>query len=307
MARLSINFESEQLKRPINIEVVVPADHMIMKGLPIPEKNRPYRTMYVLEGVTGNATGPLNYSSLMPLAEDYNLVVVCIGGENKWWTEQNSMHENFAEMVTTDVVNFTRRIFNLSDKREDTFIAGFSMGGYGAFVNGFRHPELFSRIIALDPALNKTPILESVNEPGWDLYFKSDYESMFNSDAISKYADSNNDYEYLAAKVAKETPELMPKIFIASGNEDPLFAGNEIYRDYLRKLGYEVDWLEIDGNHSWYTYNIGMEAGVKWLPIGQDYFVENVPYYGRWAHIDGTNFAHWNTMYNVEAEEKKNK
>lgn len=56
-------------------------------------------------------------------------------------------------MITQDIVNFTRRTFNLSDKREDTYIGGFSMGGYGALVVGLGHPEIFSKIIALSNAL----------------------------------------------------------------------------------------------------------------------------------------------------------
>ncbi len=304
MARISINFESEQLKRPINIEVIVPSDHMVLKDMPLPEYNKPFRTLYLLEGVTGNATGPINYSKIMPLAEDYNLAVVCVAGENKWWSEMTAMNENFAEMVTTDVVNFTRRIFNLSDKREDTYLGGFSMGGYGAFVNGFRHPELFSKLFSLDAALNKPAIIGSVNELSWDMYFRSHYEAMFNMKNIEDYAGSNNDYEYLAEKVSKETPGLMPEIFMACGVEDGLIDGNRDLRDLLKKLGYTVTWLEVPGNHSWYAFDNGIEPAVKWLTDSKDTFVDNVPYYGSIAHIDGTNFAHWSTMYNVEAEKK---
>ena len=122
MARFTTNFESEALKRPITIEAVLPADHMVLRTQPLPKKNMPYKTLYLLEGVTGNASGIFNYSKLMGLAEDYNLAVVCIGGENKWWSSMTAMNENFGDMVTRDVVNFTRRVFCLSDRREDTFI-----------------------------------------------------------------------------------------------------------------------------------------------------------------------------------------
>lgn len=303
MARFTTNFESQVLKRPITIEIVLPADHMVLPELPLPEKNIPYKTLYLLEGITGNASGPFNYSKLMGLAEDYNLAVVVVGGENKWWSSCTAMNEDFGAMVTQDVVNFTRRSFNLSRKREDTYIGGFSMGGYGAFVNGFRHPELFSRIIALDSALNKPVFLSSVNEPSWDMFLRSHYEAMFNVSDISMYENSDNDYEYLAVQVAQHTPELMPKIFMACGREDGLISGNLELRDKLKELGYEVDWLDFDGNHSWYSFDLGIEAAVKWLPL--ENFCDNVMYYGRWAHIDGTNFAYWSTMYNVEAEDSK--
>lgn len=294
MARFTTNFESEALKRPITIEAVLPADHMVLRTQPLPKKNMPYKTLYLLEGVTGNASGIFNYSKLMGLAEDYNLAVVCIGGENKWWSSMTAMNENFGDMVTRDVVNFTRRVFCLSDRREDTFIGGFSMGGYGAFVNGFRHPELFSRIIAVNSALQKVPIMTSVNEPTWDMFLRDNYEAMFNFQDVAEYENSDNDYEFLAETVAKTEMGNLPKIFMACGKQDGLYDGNTAYRDLLKNLGYEVDWLEFEGNHSWYSFDIGMEGAVKWLPL--ENFRENIFYYGKDAHIDGTNFAHWSTI-----------
>ena len=238
----------------------------------------------------------------MGLVEDYNLVVVTIGGENKWWGNSDITGDHFGDMIL-DVVNFTRRLLRLSDKREDTFIGGFSMGGYGAFVNGLRHPELFSKIISVNAALNKTSILESVNEPTWDLFLKRHYEAMFGYKDISEYEGSDNDYEALAEKVKAMGAEMMPDIFMACGNEDVLCAGNIAYRDFLKNLGYNVEWYDYPANHSWYSFDIGMEAAIKWLPL--ETFRDSFMYYGRDAYIDPRNFAHWNAWYNLEAQDKK--
>ncbi|MDO4651022.1 MAG: alpha/beta hydrolase-fold protein, partial [Eubacteriales bacterium] len=177
-----------------------------------------------------------------------------------------------------------------------------SMGGYGAMLNAFRYPDLFSRVIALDSAFNKIPIVESVNEKTWDLFLKRNYESMFNTTDISTYKNSFNDYEYLAEKLTKTAPEKMPKIFMAAGRGDQLYPANTAFRDYLLELGYDVTWTDYEGRHSWYSFNQGIDAGIKWLPL--DPFTDNMIYYGPDAHIDETNFAHWTTMYNVEMKEQ---
>jgi len=296
--------QCEALKRPITLDIVVPTDHEVTAGERMPVKNKPYKTLYLLEGVTGNSSGPFNYSRLMPLAEDYNLAVVVIGGENKWWGNSKFTNEHFGDMVTRDVVNFTRRLFNLSRRREDTFIGGFSMGGEGAFVNGLRHPELFSRIISIDAALNKAGVLGSSDEVTWDLFFKKNYEIMFGLDNIAEYENSENDYEYLAKKVAGMGASMMPEIFIACGLEDGMYGLSTAYRDMLMELGYKVTWADLEANHSWYTFDEGMDAAVKWLPT-EDNFCGNVIYYGRDAHIDADNFAHWKAYYNLEASEWK--
>lgn len=58
MARITTNFSCEALKRPIAIDIVVPTDHEVLADAPLPEKNRPYRTLYLLEGVTATAAVP---------------------------------------------------------------------------------------------------------------------------------------------------------------------------------------------------------------------------------------------------------
>lgn len=306
MAKFTVNFTSEALRYPISLDVIVPADHMVTTDSKLPEKNVPYRTLYLLEGVLGNSSGPANYSRIMPLAEDYNLAVVTIGGDNKWWSDSVATGENYAAMVVRDVVNFTRRVFCLSRKREDTFIGGFSMGGYGAFVLGLGNPELFGRIIALDSALNKGGVLESSNgQSSWDLFKKDEYKAIFNLKDVSEYVGSRNDYEFLARETAEKAGEL-PRIFMACGTLDPLYAGNMEYRDQLTSLGYDVEWYAFEGKHNWHSFDVGMERAVTaWLPLEDNFRSNDFYYYGPEASTQENRmpWSRWKAWYNVEMEE----
>lgn len=293
---------SEAIKRAITLDVVLPADHTVMPGGPLPEAGRPYRTLYYMEGSMGNSSGPLNYSHLQLLAEDNNLAVVVIGGENRWFGNARKLDEDYGLMVTRDIVNFTRRVFNLSDKREDTYIGGFSMGGHGAFVLGLRNPDLFSRIIALDASLQKMAIQTSVNDAGrWDPTPRSGYETIFGIEDVKDWIGSEDDYEKLATDLAKEHPEKMPEIFFSCGTKDALYEFNATYRDLLESLGYHVTWNDVpDGQHSYYSCDAGLEAAMKWLPLERQIH-ENYPYYGIEANCGFDNFNNWKTLYNVEA------
>lgn len=303
MAVFSTFFMSEALKRPIPIYVVLPSDHNVMADEPMPKKNVPFKTVYMLEGVTGNCEGPIKYSRMPGLAEDYNVAVVTIGGDNKWYANSERSGDHYSDMII-DIVNFTRRCFNLSRKREDTFVAGFSMGGYGALLTGFRYPHIFSRIIANACALNKQAILNSDNHPTWDMYTKENYEIMFDcSNGIEEYENSWNDYEYLAQKVATEKPELMPKVFMCTTNGDQTFPANVAFANgFLKPLGYDVTWVDAgEGHHSYWSFDKEMDYAFKWLPL--DPFVDNYKYYGpeAWCSVD--NWCHWKSFYNVELED----
>lgn len=307
MAKFTCTFSSESIHRPITIDVILPTDKAVMPNYPMPEKNRPYRTLYWLEGVLGCSAGPVNYSRILPLCEDYNLAVVIVGGDNQWWTSNAGTGEKFNEMVTRDLINFTRRCFNLSRKREDTFIGGFSMGGYGSTLLGLQHPELFSHVIALDAAYNKGAIIGSSNEETWDLYLKKNYEAMFSLKDAKDYENTIDDYEYLAKKVSEETPELMPKFFLACGDEDALWTADVEFKDYITGLGYDVTWFPFKGRHNYLSVDIGLEEAVsKWLPTTEDNFRENVQYFGPEAGTQtmGGWWSKANYWYNIEMEDK---
>lgn len=57
-------------------------------------------------------------------------------GDNAFYIDQPKMNNNYGEFIGRELVELTRKMFPLSDKREDTYIGGLSMGGYGALRNG---------------------------------------------------------------------------------------------------------------------------------------------------------------------------
>lgn len=45
-------------------------------------------------------------------------------GENRFYLDDEKSGELYGEFIGKELVEFTRKLFPLSDKREDTFIAG---------------------------------------------------------------------------------------------------------------------------------------------------------------------------------------
>lgn len=299
MAKLRLNFMSEVLHRAVSLDVFLPADHMVLKDGLLPEKNRPYKTLYFLEGLMGNFSGPGDYSRLQGYAEDYNICVVVIGGENKWYQDSVLSGDNFMEMISRDVVNFTRRIFRLSHEREDTYIGGFSMGGHGAALIGLRYPEIFSKIICLSGAFHRDVFLESTEELTWDLQRRTEYQTLLGVKDMDEYPDSDNDYMKWAKRTA--ALDIRPEIFMCCGDKDDLLPIDEKFRQDMLNLGYGVAWRVYEGaGHSYYTCDLGVEDAFKWLRL--ENFVENYPYMTIQADIGVHNLNNWNTWYNLEKD-----
>lgn len=66
----------------------------------------------------------------------------------------NSQAGNFGDYITHDVWDFLMQHFPIRPEREAHVILGASMGGFGAFNQGFKHPELFKIIIGVLPPVN---------------------------------------------------------------------------------------------------------------------------------------------------------
>ena len=265
MAFATVKFFSAALKRPVPVNVVIPSDKR-MPGTMTTTGAGPYKTLYLLHGVFGNYTDWVNGTRLQALANDHNLCVVMPSGDNKFYCDSTRSGDLYGRFIGEELVDFTRRTFCLSPRREDTFIGGLSMGGFGALVNGLRHPETFGCIAALSSALIKDQILGSVEEPGHDIFTCTQYCTMFDLDRVEDYEGSVNDYDFLAEKLAGAP--VRPKIYMACGTEDGLFARNVAFRDKLLALGYDLTWVEGPGVHNWAFWDAYIEKAMDWLPLG---------------------------------------
>ena len=85
-------------------------------------------------------------------------------GENKFYVNNEYTCERFSDFIGEELVEVTRKMFHLSDKKEDTYIAGLSMGGYGAIVNGFKFNNTFGYVAGLSSALILDDVLSELDD-----------------------------------------------------------------------------------------------------------------------------------------------
>lgn len=266
MAFATINFFSKSLRRNTTINVVLPTDKMLPPGEK-PRAPRPFRTLYLLHGVFGNYTDWIGGTRVQALANAHDLCVVMPSGDNKFYCDSDLSGDHYGAFIGEELVKFTRASFPLSHAREDTYIGGLSMGGFGAIVNGLRNPNTFGRIAAFSSALVKDRILQSTDEPGRDLFTQTQYRTMFNLRDIADFAGSVNDYESLAESLA-QSGSPRPSLYLACGEQDFLLPMNVAYRDLLLSLGYTVEWAAWQGGHDWKFWDEAIERALSWLPLG---------------------------------------
>jgi putative tributyrin esterase len=263
MALIDVNFYSNTLMRNVTYKAVVPTDGPMYPGMEQKE-HKPFKTLYLLHGIMGDYTGWVTCTRIAQIAAKYNMAVIMPSGDNSFYVDQASSCNYYGEFIGRELVEETRKLFPLSTKREDTYIAGLSMGGYGAIRNGLKYHQTFGALAGLSSALIMEQALTSTEEAEWAFGKRSYYEAVFGD--LSKLRGSDKDVEALIRKIVEEKKDI-PNIYLACGTEDFLIEHNRKYRDFLISLNVEHTYVEGKGVHDWNFWDEYIEKVLKWLVV----------------------------------------
>ena len=232
----------KSLQRRTSISVILPADniHFLQDTEEIVPK--PYKTLYLLHGLYGSDDIFLANTSIQKFAEDHGIAIVIPCGENSFYVDDVDSHAYYGEYVGQELLDITRNIFPLSHNREDTYIAGFSMGGYGAIRNGLKYSQNFSKIGMISAALITDDIVNYTSDDNV-LRSRQFYESIFGN--LDELKGSDMDPKALIDGCGD-----LPDIFMACGVDDFLFEKNTDFHEFLKSRDVNVEFIEAPGEHT---------------------------------------------------------
>ena len=263
MAVFTFTFFSTSLTRHTEVTAILPLDvpnFLPVPGMPGPEeRKKPFRTLYLLHGYSGTHTDWLKGTRIEQLAMFHNVAVICPSGENSFYLDDLNRDAKYSTLICEELIEFTRRVFPLSHRREDTLIGGLSMGGYGAIRNGLLRSDVFGTIIALSSALITDNVAKGVEKnpvvsPAYFLHTFGPPEKIKGSDM---------DPEHLINRIVSENLP-RPNLYVAGGTEDPLLEPNRQFHGWLEKAGYDHVYVEEPGMHEWSFWDRHIEKALVW-------------------------------------------
>ena len=146
----------------------------------------------------------------------------------------------------------------MSDKREDTFIAGLSMGGYGAIKASLVCPERFGGCASLSGALD---IADFDDRP-----MNSEWQGIFGFGLTNAAELKGTEHDIFAlAKKNAEGGFPFPKLYIWCGESDSLLEPNRRFDTLLNELGIEHAYAESEGDHSWKWWDKHIQDALAYL------------------------------------------
>ncbi len=261
MALIQMNFNSRLLAMQTQVNIIIPESHKMLTQ----DFNHKFKTLYLLHGLSNDNTTYTRYTSIERYACARNLAVVMPAVDHSFYTDMKYGHPYFS-YISEELPCFMRNLFPLSEKREDNFVAGHSMGGYGSFKLALTRPGAFAAAASMSGVMDINYLLK-------DKLIKEEVLEGFNPQSIygesGSLSNTKHDlFHLLERNVQDKVP--LPRLLQICGTEDFLYRDNLAFRDLCRCLGVDLMYDEGKGEHTWDFWAERIKQVIDWLPLEEE-------------------------------------
>ncbi|MFP4017208.1 MAG: alpha/beta hydrolase [Halanaerobiales bacterium] len=260
MAFIQCDFYSEVLGLSTSMNVILPQNTETQIGMESIASGDRYPVLYLLHGLSDDHTIWQRRTSIERYVAPLGLAVVMPAVHRSFYTDMQKGYDYWT-FISEEIPARAREFFPISEKREDNFVAGLSMGGYGAFKLALNYPDRYAAAASLSGALN---IVSHIEETPEDEELASEFKLIYGG--VEEVRSSNNDLFYLVRRL-KEYKGEQPRLFQCCGTEDFLYRDNIAFRDLCRKEGVGLSYEEEPAVHEWGYWDKMIQRVLEWLPL----------------------------------------
>ena len=261
MARFEVNFYSYSLDHGVDIEVTIPSFSPCDRQPGVrPTHKVPARfpVLYLLHGHGNDYQCWTRYTSVERLAEEQRIALVTFSTGNKAYNNMPA-GDNYYDFLNEELPDFISSMFPISTRREDTYIAGLSMGGYGTLAHALTNPGRYWAFGAMSPGVfgrEDRRRQEDLDQSSLTDIFRRQIEPFFELEArLKEGAD-------------------LPKGYICCGTQDHLYQRVKEFVEDAKALGADFVWHPVDGyEHEWRYWDMEIANFLKWIPR-TDYYAD---------------------------------
>ncbi|ATH59315.1 MULTISPECIES: alpha/beta hydrolase [Staphylococcus] len=250
MAILSINYNSKTIGMHHHFMVVLPEDASYFNKEAQP---KPLKTLLLLHGLSSDETSYMRYTSIERYANEHQLAVIMPNADHSGYSNMVFGHKYYDYIL--EVFDYVHQILPLSHKREDNFIAGHSMGGYGTIKYALAEGHRFAKACPLSAVFDAQAFMD---------YKWYDYSGEAIA-GISKNAKGNELDPYYLVEQAMQQHKAIPELLIMCGTEDELYEDNKKFINYLDEK--QVSYLFEDGlgAHDYAYWDYAIKRAIQWF------------------------------------------
>lgn len=246
MAFFRGDFFSEELTMNTSVNVIVP-DGVV---------NNEAKVVYLLHGLSDNCTGWSRLTSIERYATEYKVIVVMPEVQRSFYTDM-VYGINYFSYITKELPEFMSKMFNVKTDREHSYIAGLSMGGYGAMKSAFTYPEKYEACAAFSSACDMQYNIDNRYING---HMTKEITAIYGEDM--KIGKENDLFE-LVKKADKS--EVKPRLMMTCGTLDLLLEQNHRLRDEIKKTSFCYKYEEWEDDHTWRFWDASVQLAFEFF------------------------------------------
>jgi len=249
MALLTCDFFSDALQVGTSMTVVLPQRTEEQIGVTGGGSDGPPPLLYLLHGLSDDHTAWSRYTAIGRYAEKAGLAIVMPAVHRSFYTNEAQGHR-YWDFVSEELPGIVHEFLRVTDRPEETFVAGLSMGGYGALKLAVTHPERYAAVASLSGGLDLRTVLT-----------KTDRAELLDRVFGGVVTDANDVFTLLPQASG------VPPLYLGCGTEDPLLPGTRRFAEEATAAGVDVTVDLRPGTHEWSLWDAMIADVIDWLPL----------------------------------------
>ncbi len=244
---ITMRVYSEALGEQTIVNVILPQGPTLGEiGVESAQRPSELKCLYLLHGLSDDETIWSRRTSIERYAVKYGICVVMPRGGKSFYSDEKYGNKYYT-FIAKELPKLIEDTFPVSSKREDRYVGGNSMGGYGALKIALteegRYAAAFGLSLVADiHSHHFTPHLHNIF--GGPI---PDHADLF------KLADA---HEHDAVK---------PRLYVTTGTGD--FMYDDIVRldKHMQTKDYDYTYVETDGLHCWELWDETVQTSIEWM------------------------------------------
>lgn len=259
MALFHINYPSTVMNKFMAMNVLIPDED---RGFY--DSNGKYPVLYLLHGYTDDYTKWMRLTSIERYAMELGFAVVMPDGGKSFYTDMAHGDPYFTHL-TEEVPEMLKKWFPITDDPKYSYLAGLSMGGYGAMKIGMTYPERFGVVGSFSGAL---AVAQTAGDhmpdeaEDWLKRLEFDFKQVF--DDVNGLVGGPHDVFWLAGQFAASSKD-KPELYLSCGKDDFILGATVAFADTLKNLDVPYEYHISEGEHQWDVWDSEVYRFMKWI------------------------------------------
>lgn len=250
MALITMNYNSPTIGMHQNLTIILPEDVTFFDSS---RTAKQLKSMLLLHGLSSDETTYIRYTSIERYANEHQLAIIMPNVDHSGYANMVYGHSYYDYIL--EIYEYVHQILPLSRKREDNFIAGHSMGGYGTIKFALTQSDKFAKAAPLSAVFEAQRLIDL----DW-----IDFSPQAITGRDTQIKGTELDTYYLLDQAIDANVDI-PELFIMCSKEDFLYHDNLQFIETLNEKGVSYKFEDGPGDHDYAYWDRAIKRAIEWF------------------------------------------